>query len=1139
MLNRGEIGVHPPGSLGVAFLWHTKAECFIGRGGGGITRQLKAKRSLLIEDNGEVHTLGLKGRIFSNLLEAETLNGVPELQMVCCNPAQLSSATLHVTKFLEHLAEQERLRTPQDVRENLPILLMLPNGIIFEEMMQTFRNQIRESVLPGRLPQLADDMIRAVCDRVVRGVALQAGTRRGTGTEAVYVIEGKGRIICAGGGDAERDRIISILSERDYPCENIADATGARIEFDKAMISIVLNVGGLIHVVNPDGSLNDLRMGDLCADPSKREFVDEITRAVFEVGRWCGAYTAEDAYDSVWAGGQAIIRKSAGHITSSLKTFRDALDHDLKSVRLMPTEEWLLTPLRRYARQAGLKREESLFELLEHRVQESMARAIRLRHRDAEKANGGYASMKLMSQRNINIELYELGKEELVCIGTMLDSHHLIKLEICINVEDEQIVRSKLEMIRSPFPVCKEVEAAAHRLIGLRIERGVVHEIAARVGGRVGGSHIKELANNIVYLAASHLLQHRSGLVNLATEQFVPTDLQFQRTRTLLRDSCLAYCQSTPHGLDESIGIQRVGEEHTNTIALGEYEDSLGIVLVDRAERWGEKPYLRYLDGETEVVMSWTEFRDRIFRVAAHLIARGIRPGDRICFVCENSAWMYILELATMIIGAITVPVFAGHRPAQVAYVIQHSRPRLVIVSGKHQLDKIDRGACGSVNEFFSIEGCKKCVQWGATPIAELGGPGGASEQAVLERIHAVRPDDQCVLMYTSGTTGPPKGVRLCHKNLISQQKALSLIWDVGEHDIFLTYLPWHHSFGALFERFMSLYTGAQICLSDSQGSDTDRLIENWKLFDPTIFFSVPRVHDMLITRCREDTKVERVVFGGRLRFVFTAAASLPAHVESAYREHRIGVREGWGLTETSPCAAITSGTEAWRSGFVGFPIPGVSIRIDASQEILIKGPNVMLGYYEDEEATAHVIDADGWFRTGDLGEFTPDGLKILGRKDGTFKLTTGEKVLTQRIENTITNESPFVRQAVVVGSGKDYVGAIIYPDRSRLKEWIASRGITASSAQEGKAIKELFASELERINPMLEQSYTRIRRLILANREPSLEKGELTPSAKIVRKKVLDVFRSELEEMFETNPGESVIEVRTEKPQRMSRGIE
>ena len=190
------------------------------------------------------------------------------------------------------------------------------------------------------------------------------------------------------------------------------------------------------------------------------------------------------------------------------------------------------------------------------------------------------------------------------------------------------------------------------------------------------------------------------------------------------------------------------------------------------------------------------------------------------------------------------------------------------------------------------------------------------------------------------------------------------------------------------------------------------------------------------MTRAREDTSLPSVLFSGRLRLVLTAGAPLPAHVAEAYREQSIPVLEGWGLTETSPCVTVTTKDTSWRSGFVGFPIPGGRVRVDSDQEILVKGPNVMQGYLDDEEATAHVIDDEGWFHTGDLGEFTAEGLRIFGRKDGAFKLTTGEKVHPQRIENVLVNESPYISMALVRGSGKDFVAALIYPDMSRLREW-------------------------------------------------------------------------------------------------------
>ena len=197
----------------------------------------------------------------------------------------------------------------------------------------------------------------------------------------------------------------------------------------------------------------------------------------------------------------------------------------------------------------------------------------------------------------------------------------------------------------------------------------------------------------------------------------------------------------------------------------------------------------------------------------------------------------------------------------------------------------------------------------------------------------------------------------------------------------------------------MTLYNGCELCLKDPKSRDIEVLIEAWRAFNPTLVFTVPRNHEMLLTRCREELEVAEMVFGGRLRFVFTAGAPLPSPVEEVYRENNIPVLEGWGLTETSPCVTVTKKGYDWRSGYVGFAIPGVSVRIQQDQEILVKGPNVMLGYLHDDNATALAIDEDGWYHTGDLGEFTEDGLRILGRKDGTFKLTNGEKVHPHSLE--------------------------------------------------------------------------------------------------------------------------------------------
>lgn len=1130
MLNPGQLGVHPPGALGVAMFVHAKAECLIGCAGDGITDLLRQQGGFKLEERGEVRTIPLKGRIFCNLLEAEAHHATPEVLIICCNPSQLQTLAADVINFIAAQIERGDIKHLEDVARHVPILLVLPNGILSDQFEQTYRGQLNEAALMDRLPGMTPEMIDVLIGRVVRGVSMQAGGRRGSGASAVYILEARGSIHFAGGSAAAASRVNEVLAAHGYTGRHIAGVPATRVEFDKAMISIVLNVGGLIHMVRDDGALIDLRMGDLCTDITKKEFVDRVTRAVFDVGRAIGAYGPADSYDAVWGGHRAIILAHADHVTSSVKSFRDAVLSGARSITLMTNEEWILTPLVQYAARASMPAEVDLFRSLGRRIQESMARAVKRQQSGEGGHPNGAQKMKLTAQRNISIELFETGcapNEDLVLVGTMLDSDHLIKLELTIHLPDEQITRSRLEMIRSPFPVCRQVEAVARDLIGMRIQRGVLNEIAKRVGGRVGCSHIKELATNIIYFAASYMARRHAGLDVVGVDSSrIPSEERFRLTRRFLRDSCLAYCQTTPLELDERLGIRRLGEEHTSSVSLGELEPSMGVVLRERAARFGDKPYLRYWTQDGVITLSFAEFSRRVFQVARHLVELGVRPGDRMAMLSENRAEMYIAELAAMSIGAVSVPIFAGYPAAQVGYVLRHARPRFLFACNAKQLEKVDLARCSWLERTFCFSFDAKAAAMGAEDFSTLLAEGGAPHGRLDTRLEAVKPTDLALIMYTSGTTGPPKGVRLLHRNLVSQQKALSQVWDVGQDDVFLTYLPWHHSFGGLFERFMSLYNGSELCLDDSRGKDLDRMLENWKRFRPTLFFSVPRIHGMLISRAANNPQVASMLFDGRLRFVFTAAAPLPAHVEAAYREHNVPVLEGWGLTETSPCVTVRTSEHPWRAGYVGFPIPGVSIRIGSDQEILVKGPNVMEGYLDDEEATAHVISADGWFRTGDLGEFTSDGLRILGRRDGAFKLTTGEMVHPQRVENVLVNESHYIGTAVVLGSGRDFVGVLIFPDWARLHGWAQSRGLPEEGLSEHPAVLELFAAELDRVNPLIEPKYARIRRAVLADREPTLDRGELTPSAKVVRRVIIEAFRSRIDALFAPTQAETVIEV-------------
>jgi long-subunit acyl-CoA synthetase (AMP-forming) len=364
--------------------------------------------------------------------------------------------------------------------------------------------------------------------------------------------------------------------------------------------------------------------------------------------------------------------------------------------------------------------------------------------------------------------------------------------------------------------------------------------------------------------------------------------------------------------------------------------------------------------------------------------------------------------------------------------------------------------------------------------------------------------------MYTSGTTGPPKGVVLSHRNILSQQRALSLLWDIGPDDRFLAYLPWHHSFGGLFERFTALSTGATLCLDDSQGRDIARLLANWREIDPTVFFSVPKVFAALVTEARLDREIDQTVSGGGLRLAFTAAAPLPAAPAAYFAQKGIPVLEGWGLTETSPCVTLTPPGQERAPGVVGHPLPGVEVLVREDGEICVRGPNVMIGYYRDPERTAAAIDAYGWFRSGDLGELGPRGLRIICRSDGVFKLTNGEKVPSALVESALTAESRYIEQAVVVGAGREFVAALLFPNLRNLTSWAAERDASVPDGAGMLALPEvraLVAQEVGRANAGIAVPYQRVRAYALVPHELAIESGELTPSLKVVRTAVLERF--------------------------------
>jgi len=371
--------------------------------------------------------------------------------------------------------------------------------------------------------------------------------------------------------------------------------------------------------------------------------------------------------------------------------------------------------------------------------------------------------------------------------------------------------------------------------------------------------------------------------------------------------------------------------------------------------------------------------------------------------------------------------------------------------------------------------------------------------------------------MYTSGTMGTPKCVQLTHRNILSQQAALDIVWDLDESDRFLSYLPWHHSFGGIFELFTALYNGATISLESSYGKEPETILDNWRQVRPTVFFSVPKVYQSLVELTKGSKEAEEMFFNSGLKFVFTAAASLPARISKEFENRGITVIEGWGLTETSPCCTLTDPNIKRASGIVGKPIPGVQVRIAEQDEILIKGPNVMVSYYDNEEANRDTFTEDGWYRTGDVGVITPGGLKLISRKDRIFKLSNGEKVVPTDLEQAIETKCHYVSYAIVSGSGEQHPVALIFPNKKLLKnpDYEISPRDGCFCPRNLNELGRCLNGCLHDANSTIGQKFAKVKSAAIIDDHLTLDNNTLTPSMKVAPKNVVDKYKGHLQNLY------------------------
>ena len=536
-------------------------------------------------------------------------------------------------------------------------------------------------------------------------------------------------------------------------------------------------------------------------------------------------------------------------------------------------------------------------------------------------------------------------------------------------------------------------------------------------------------------------------------------------------------------------------------------------MLRQNAERFSEKTLLQEKVNGSYRSLTWNEFYKDIKNIAANLKRFGFSANDKLLIFSKNRIEMLELELAIMASGGIAVPIFFNYNREIAESLIEDSDSVFVAVGDEKQLSRLSPEL--NVKHFFVFDNVKDDRFSNLSNFSELLMDCPDSDNSLK---FDADPDDICLNMFTSGTMGSQKCVQLTHRNILSQQAAVKVLLGVNENDRFLSYLRWHHSFGGIFEIFSVLYNGASLTLESSNGLNPHEMMENWRQVRPTVFFSVPLIYHSLIDLLTDNKKFADEFFHKELRLVFTAAAPLPKYVSDEFENRSIPVLEGWGLTETSPCCTLTDRNYERIPGVVGFPIPGVKVAINDDGEILVKGPNVMAGYYKNTNANHKSFTEGGWFSTGDIGEMTERGLRLITRKDRIFKLTNAEKVIPTELENMITGKCHFISHVLVEGSGKNYAAALLFPDKLVLHESMNGNAAKVKDCicpQSMNDLSSCLRKCLYDMNCNLKQKFAKIKVAMLVDDVLKVEDRTLTPSMKLAPNNVKEVYKAHIDTMY------------------------
>jgi long-chain acyl-CoA synthetase len=562
--------------------------------------------------------------------------------------------------------------------------------------------------------------------------------------------------------------------------------------------------------------------------------------------------------------------------------------------------------------------------------------------------------------------------------------------------------------------------------------------------------------------------------------------------------------------------------------------------------------------------ISGEAFVARVRAVALGLSSLGVRRGDRVALLSENRPDWSVADLAILSLGAVNVPIYTTQAPDQVRFILEDSGARLLLVSGRKVFRHARPGVepVGTLENVIFFDTDAASAREGSLTLFEVEQRGAEMDRAapeVFDRLlNAVEAEDLATVIYTSGTTGEPKGVMLTHRAFASNVLAITGALPIRPTDVALSVLPLSH----IFERvvfYVFCWNGVSVAYAPS----FDVVGEYLREVRPTIMTAVPRLFEKVFHKIVkkgtgeggwrsglfnwalavgqrhaehadkgeqvppllqiQQEAASRLVFskwregvGGRLRFFVSGGAALSPVLSYAFLGAGVKILQGYGMTET--CIVCANRPEDNRVGTVGLPFPGVEVKVDSDGEILVRGPNVMIGYYNHPAETAAVFTEDGWFRTGDVGTMDERGrLSITDRKKELFKLSNGKYVAPQLVESLI-KQSQYVSQVVVIGAGRKQPAALVVPDWEALASALPvpqaeehTQRVAWSRSPE--AVKLVQRDVAQLTAPL--HDYERVRRVALLPEDFSIDGGELTPTLKVRRRVIDEKYSDLIEEIY------------------------